>query len=356
MYFDFAEQYPKLLMLLYGLIAFVVIVGGMLLLLDAVPSWFARRREQRLIAASAGGGAGGGSVPVGRPRRGGEGLFGLFFLLPALLLLGIGLVIPALRTTVLSFMDGRSENWVGLENYRWMFSQDEIIQVLTNTLIWVILVPTVATAIGLLYAIMVDKARFEALAKSLVFMPMAISFVGASIIWRFVYAYRGGEQEQYGLLNYLVTLFGFEPQRWLQLNAPLNTLLLIVVMIWIQAGFAMVVLSAAIKAIPADIIEAARLDGVNAWQMFWRVTMPSIRPALIVVVVTISIATLKVFDIVRTMTNGNYDTGVIANEMYNQAFRYGQNGYGSALAVFLFVLVIPIVIYQIRNLRKQREV
>jgi alpha-glucoside transport system permease protein len=355
MYFDFAEQVPKLIMLLYGLLAFAVIVGGLLLLLDVVPSWFARRREQRMLAAVASGGLS-ASFPIARRSSGSEGMFGLFFLLPALLLLAIGLVIPALRTTALSFMDGRSQNFVGLDNYRWMFSQDEIIQVLTNTLIWVFLVPTVATAIGLIYAVLVDKARFESLAKSLVFMPMAISFVGASIIWRFVYAYRGGEQEQYGLLNYVVTLFGFEPQRWLQLSAPLNTLLLIVVMIWIQAGFAMVVLSAAIKAIPGDIIEAARLDGVNAWQMFWRVTMPSIRPALIVVVVTISIATLKVFDIVRTMTNGNYDTGVIANEMYNQAFRYGQNGYGSALAVFLFVLVIPIVIYQIRNLRKQREV
>jgi alpha-glucoside transport system permease protein len=149
-------------------------------------------------------------------------------------------------------------------------------------------------------------------------------------------------------------MFGGTPQQWL-LNAPLNTLLLIVVLIWIQAGFAMVILSAAIKAIPADIVEAARLDGVNPWQMFWRVTLPSIRPALIVVIVTISIGTLKVFDIVRTMTNGNFDTNVIANEFYNQAFRYGQRGQGSALAVFLFVLVIPVVIYQIRNLRKRQE-
>jgi len=352
MYFDFADEGPKLAMLLYGLIAFVVIVGGLLLLLDAVPTWFTQRRERRLIATA----AGGGSIPIAPPRRLTEGLFGVFFLLPSLLLLAIGLVIPAIRTLTLSLFDGRSQNWVGLDNYRWMFAQDEIVQVLTNTLIWVILVPLLATTTGLIYAVLVDKARLEALAKSLIFMPMAISFVGASIIWKFVYAYRSGEQEQIGLLNYILTLFGAEPRQWLQLNPPLNTLLLIIVMVWIQAGFAMVVLSAAIKAIPADVVEAARLDGVNAWQMFWRVTMPSIRPALIVVVVTISISTLKVFDIVRTMTNGNYDTGVIANEMYNQAFRYGQTGQGSALAVFLFVLVIPIVIYQVRNLRKQREV
>ncbi|KIR63313.1 MULTISPECIES: carbohydrate ABC transporter permease [Micromonospora] len=348
MEFDFADVQPKLLMLLYGLIAFAVVVGGLLLLLDAVPSYFARRHEAQLIAAAANG------APLPRRRKPREGMFAFFFLLPAVLLLMIGLVVPAIRTTLLSFMDGGSRNWVGLDNYAWMFSDSSIIRVLINTLVWVLLVPLVATAFGLLYAVMVDKARFESVAKSLIFMPMAISFVGAAIIWKFVYAYRGEGQDQIGLLNQIVVSLGGEPKQWL-LESPLNTLLLIVIMVWIQAGFAMVVLSAAIKAIPADIVEAARLDGVTPWQMFWQITMPSIRPALIVVVVTLSIATLKVFDIVRTATNGNYDTSVIANEMYNQAFRYGQNGQGSALAVFLFVLVIPLVIYQIRNLRQQRE-
>ncbi|MGN9767821.1 carbohydrate ABC transporter permease [Micromonospora sp. SD12] len=348
MEFDFAEEQPKFLMLMYGLIAFVAVVGGLLLLLDVVPAWFARRREEQILAASASG------APLPRRRKPREGMFALFFLLPTLLLLTIGLVVPAIRTVMLSFMDANSNDWVGLRNYGWMFSEDSIVRVLINTLIWVLLVPLVATSFGLLYAVMVDKARFEAVAKSLIFLPMAISFVGASIIWKFVYAYRGDGQEQIGLLNQIVVSLGGEPKQWL-LDSPLNTLLLIVIMVWIQAGFAMVVLSAAIKAIPADIVEAARLDGVTPWQMFWQITMPSIRPALIVVVVTLSIATLKVFDIVRTGTNGNYDTSVIANEMYNQAFRYGQNGQGSALAVFLFVLVIPIVIYQIRNLRQQRE-
>ncbi|GGM19058.1 MULTISPECIES: carbohydrate ABC transporter permease [Micromonospora] len=348
MQFDLVEHQGKFVMLLYGLVAFVVVVGGMLLLLDAVPAWFARRREAQLVAASASG------APLPRRPRRSEGLFALFFLLPTVLLLLIGLVVPAIRTTVLSFMDGGSTEFVGLRNYGWMFSEDSIVRVLLNTLAWVILVPLLASSIGLLYAVMVDRVRFEAAAKSLIFMPMAISFVGASIIWRFVYAYRGAEQEQIGLLNQIVVTLGGEPRQWL-LDSPLNTLLLIVIMVWIQAGFAMVVLSAAIKAIPADIVEAARLDGVTPWQMFRQITLPSIKPALIVVVVTISIATLKVFDIVRTSTNGNYDTSVVANEMYNQAFRYGQNGQGSALAVMLFVLVIPIVIYQIRNLRQQRE-
>jgi alpha-glucoside transport system permease protein len=347
MEFDFAAEQPKFLMLMYGLIAFVAVVGGLLLLLDVVPTWFARRREERLVAAVASG------APLPRRRKPREGVIALFFLLPTLLFLIVGLVVPAIRTTLLSFMDKDSSNWVGLANYGWMFSEDSIVRVLINSLIWVLLVPLVATAFGLIYAVLVDKARFESVAKSLIFLPMAISFVGAAIIWKFVYAYRG-EGDQIGLLNQIVVSLGGEPKQWL-LESPLNTFLLIVIMVWIQAGFAMVVLSAAIKAIPADIVEAARLDGVSPWQMFWQITMPSIRPAVIVVVVTLSIATLKVFDIVRTATNGNYDTSVIANEMYNQAFRYGQPGQGSALAVFLFVLVIPIVIYQIRNLRHQRE-
>jgi alpha-glucoside transport system permease protein len=347
MEFDFADEQPKLLMLMYGLVAFVLVVGGLLLLLDVVPAWFARRREAQLVAASVSG------TPLPRRPKGREGLFALFFLLPTLLLLTIGLVVPAIRTVVLSLMNGSSTGWVGLRNYGWMFSDNSMIRVLINTLVWVLLVPLVATAFGLIYAVLVDKARFEAIAKSLIFLPMAISFVGASIIWKFVYAYRG-DGDQIGLLNQIVVSLGGEPKAWL-LESPLNTLLLIVIMVWIQAGFAMVVLSAAIKAIPGDIVEAARLDGVSPWQMFWQITMPSIRPALIVVAVTLTIATLKVFDIVRTSTNGNYDTSVIASEMYNQAFRYGQNGQGSALAVFLFILVIPVVIYQIRNLRQQRE-
>ncbi|MFG1660418.1 carbohydrate ABC transporter permease [Micromonospora chersina] len=347
MEFDFAAEQPKFLMLMYGLIAFVAVVGGLLLLLDVVPTWFARRREERLVAAVASG------APLPRRRKPREGAIAVFFLLPTLLFLLVGLVVPAIRTTLLSFMDKDSSNWVGLDNYAWMFSEDSIIRVLINSLIWVLLVPLVATAFGLIYAVLVDKARFESVAKSLIFLPMAISFVGAAIIWKFVYAYRG-DGDQIGLLNQIVVSLGGEPKQWL-LESPLNTFLLIVIMVWIQAGFAMVVLSAAIKAIPADIVEAARLDGVSPWQMFWQITMPSIRPAVIVVVVTLSIATLKVFDIVRTATNGNYDTSVIANEMYNQAFRYGEPGQGSALAVFLFVLVIPIVIYQIRNLRQQRE-
>ncbi|BCB81889.1 sugar ABC transporter permease [Phytohabitans flavus] len=348
---DFADISPKLTMLVYGLVAFAVVVGGLLLLLDVVPSYFARRRERQLIAVAAGEAP---ALPPGRMHKPREFGYAIFFLLPVVVLLLIGLVVPVVRTLVLSLKNGDGSEWVGLDNYGWMFSNGDILSVLWNSLLWVVLVPLVATSVGLIYAVLVDRARLEAVAKSLVFLPMAISFVGASIIWRFVYAYRGEEQDQIGLLNQIVVWLGGTPKQWL-LDSPLNTLLLIVVMVWIQAGFAMVILSAAIKAVPGDIIEAARLDGVSAWQMFWRITLPSIRPALIVVIVAITVATMKIFDIVRTMTNGNYDTNVIALEMYNQAFRYQETGQGSALAVFLFILVIPIVIFQIRNLRRQRE-
>jgi len=225
--------------------------------------------------------------------------------------------------------------------------------VLRNTLLWVVITPLLATAIGLVYAVLVDRTRFESLAKALVFLPMAISFVGAGIIWKFVYAYRPDQQEiqQIGLVNQVLVWVGLEPIDFM-LQRPWNNLLLIVVMVWIQAGFAMTVLSAAIKAIPGDIIEAARLDGVGGARLFFHITLPSIRPAVVVVVTAISIAVLKVFDIVRTMTGGQFGTSVVANEFYLQSFRLSELGMGSALAMILFVLVVPIVIYNVRQMRK----
>ncbi len=274
---------------------------------------------------------------------------------PAFFLLGLGLVYPAIRTTVMSFMDRRSEQWVGLDNYAWVLTNPDSLQGFLNTFLWVLLVPLVSTSVGLVYAILVDSSRFEKLAKSLLFMPMAISFVGAGIIWKFVYEYRGAAQEQIGLLNAVIVGLGLEPVRFLQ-DSPWNTFFLIVVMIWIQAGFAMVLLSAAIKAIPSDIVEAARLDGVSGWQMFRRITVPSVRPTLVVVLTTITIATLKIFDIPRTMTGARFDTQVLANLMYDQSFTFGNNGVGSALAVAIFVLVIPIVVFNVRQMIRNREV
>ncbi len=274
------------------------------------------------------------------------------YLAPTFLMVLVGLIYPGLRTIWQSFFNAAGNAFIGLDNYVTIFSDNDQLTVLRNTVFWVLVTPFVATAIGLLYAVLIDKARLESFAKSLIFLPLAISFVGASIIWRFVYEYRPdqGNVQQIGLLNQVLVWLGGTPQQWL-LESPINTFLLIVVMIWIQAGFAMTVLSAAIKAIPDDIVEAARLDGVTALGMFRFVTLPSIRPAVVVVLTTIAIATLKVFDIVRTMTGGQFNTSVVANEFYSQSFRSDNQGLGAALAVLLFVLVIPIVVYNIRQLR-----
>jgi alpha-glucoside transport system permease protein len=276
------------------------------------------------------------------------------FLAPAFLLLTVGLVLPSLQTMVASFLNSSGKSFVGLENYVWIFGQPDGIRIVVNTIVWVLIVPTVSTIVGLAYAVFIDQTRGEKVYKVLVFMPMAISFVGAGIIWRFMYEYRGPQFEQIGLLNQILVWVGGEPQQFL-LNPPWNTLFLIVVLIWVQTGFAMVILSASVKGVPTELLEAAELDGANAWQRFKSVTVPAIRPALIVVLTTISIASLKVFDIVRTMTAGNYETSVLANEMYTQFSKF-EAGRSAALAVILFILVLPIVIYNARQIQKQREI
>jgi alpha-glucoside transport system permease protein len=279
------------------------------------------------------------------------------FLGPTLIFVVFGLVYPGLNTIKLSLYDAKGKNFVGLDNYVTAFTEDQFQTVLRNTLLWVVLVPLLATAIGLVYAVLVDRTRFEPLAKTLIFLPMSISLVGASIIWKFVYEFRPnqGSIQQIGLANQILVWLGLEPYQFL-LNQPWNTLFLIAVMIWIQAGFAMTVLSAAIKAIPDDITEAARLDGLHGVGMFRFITVPSIRPALVVVITTIAMGTLKVFDIVRTMTGGNFNTSVVAYEFYTQSFRAQQAGLGAALAVILFILVIPIIVYNVRQLRLAEEI
>ena len=276
------------------------------------------------------------------------------FLGPALLLLLVGLIYPALRTIWLSFMDKRSESFIGFDNYIWAFTIPEIQIVLRNTVLWVIFVPIVSTLIGLAIAYMTDRMKRAAIVKSLIFMPMAISFVGASVIWGFMYNFEPNEDKvEIGLLNAILRGVGIEPRNFL-LEAPGNTFFLIAVLIWIQTGFAMVILSAAMKNVPDEIVEAAMLDGASNWRRFIRVTLPMIRGTVVVVLTTITIGTLKVFDIVRTMTGGNFQTNVIANEMYAQSFRQLNYGQGSALAVILFLGVVPIIWYNVRQLRLER--
>ena len=285
-----------------------------------------------------------------RSRRG-ETIQTVVFVLPATLMVALGLLYPAIKTIWWSFKDASGQHWAGFHNYHTIFTDKGELTVLRNTALWVILTPILATLIGLVYAVLIDKARSEKFAKALIFLPLAISLVGASLIWKFVYDYRDASQPQIGLINQILKSLGFSTYQFL-LNDPWNTLFLIVIMIWVQAGFAMTVLSAAIKAIPDDIVEAARLDGVGGMRMFRYITVPSIRPSLIVVLTTISIATLKVFDIVRTSTGGNFNTSVLAYEFYRQSFVSFNQGLGAALAVLIFILVMPIVIYNVRQMRQ----
>jgi alpha-glucoside transport system permease protein len=277
----------------------------------------------------------------------------VIFLGPALVLLLAGLIIPAIRTFVFSFMNPDSNGWVGFDNYYWMTQDPNIKTIMVNTILWIMVVPIFTAALALLLAIMLDRIKHESIPKSLLFMPMAISFVGASIIFKFVYEYRDPGEVQIGLLSSVVDFLGGTPKDWM-LSKPLNTFLLMIIYVWTQMGFGMVILSAAIKAVPADIVEASSLDGASGWRLFRNITFPMIKGTFIVVLATGVVGSLKLFDIVRTMTGGNFGTNVLANEMYSQVFVQFDQGKGSALAIVLFLLVTPILIYNIRSLRKER--
>ena len=277
----------------------------------------------------------------------------VIFLAPALVLLLAGLIIPAIRTFLFSFMNPDSNAWVGFDNYYWMTQDPNIKSIMVNTILWILVVPIFTAALGLLLAIMLDRIKHESIPKSLLFMPMAISFVGASIIFKFVYEYRDPDEVQIGLLSTIVEFLGGTPTDWM-LSKPLNTFLLMIIYVWTQMGFGMVILSAAIKAVPSDIVEASSLDGASGWRLFRNITFPMIKGTFIVVLATGVVGALKVFDIVRTMTGGNFSTNVLANEMYSQVFVQFDTGKGSALAIVLFLLVTPILVYNIRSLRKER--
>ncbi len=286
-----------------------------------------------------------------------EGVRPFVFVGPALVILSIYLVYPAINTTLLSFKDAKGEAFVGLDNFTDVFTDSSTLTSIRNSIIWVIVVPLAAVAIGLAFATLVDKLgrRAEAFSKSLIFMPMAISMVGASIVWRFVYSFRPeGFGEQIGLLNGIWQGIGADPVSWLQ-QEPWNNLMLMVVLIWLQTGFAMVILSAAIKSVPDDILEAARIDGANEIQVFWRVVFPMISSTIVVVGTTIVITTWKVFDIVWVMTGGRNGTGVVAQQMVTEFFTNKNDGRGAALAVILLVAVVPIMIINVKRFRAQEE-
>ena len=278
------------------------------------------------------------------------------FIGPAVLLVSLFLLYPAIRTILLSLANAQSTAFVGLANYSKLLGNGEFRGVLFNTLLWMIIVPTAACAVGLLIAVLSDRMnpRGEKLAKTLIFMPMAISLVGASAIWSVIYQAAPKGSEQPGLLNAIVTAFGGDPQAWLQFNtARINSLLLMVILIWLQTGFAMVLLSAAIKSVPEDTIEAGRIDGASEVAIFFRIVVPQIWPTVITVFVTVLLGTMKVFDIVNVMTNGSFNTDVIANRFYTELFTNGNAGNAAAIVVILMIAIIPFMVYQVRQFRKQ---
>ncbi len=275
------------------------------------------------------------------------------FLFPALFFMGVYLAYPVFATLRLSLFDRTADNFIGFSNFFWALNDPNFLQSAGNNLLWLIVVPTASTAFGLLVAVLADRLWWGNIAKSLIFMPMAISFVGASIIWKFVYDFRGPDADQIGVLNALVQLFGGTPQAWI--TVPFwNSIFLMIILIWIQTGFAMVILSAALRGIPEETLEAARIDGASDIRIFFDIMIPQVFPTILVVWTTITITVLKVFDIVLAMTNGQWDTQVLANLMFDWMFRGGgDSGRSSTIALFIMFAVLPIMVWNIRNVNAE---
>ncbi|MBE9638053.1 carbohydrate ABC transporter permease [Salipiger mangrovisoli] len=275
------------------------------------------------------------------------------FLFPAIFALGLYLAYPVVATFWLSLTDrNQGSAFVGLANYQQMLREAKFWEAIRNNLLWLVVVPAASTGFGLLAAQLTDRIRWGNIAKSLIFMPMAISFVGASVIWKLVYDFRPIGQEQIGILNAFWVWLGGEPQTWLTIT-PWNNFLLMVVLIWIQTGFAMVILGAALRGIPEETVEAAIVDGANPFQIFFKIKVPQIRSTIVVVWTTITLVVLKVFDIVLAMTNGQWQTQVLANYMYDKLFRAFDWGVGSAAAMVIMLLVSPILVWNVINARRE---
>lgn len=288
------------------------------------------------------------------------------YLLPALIVMTTFIVYPGLNTLYLSLRNTGGTDWAGadclagepcwgvFENYRYALTSDIMESAFVNNLKWIGLMVSGTVLLGLLIATLADRVRYEALAKAIIFLPMAISFVGAGVIWKFMYDFGTG-QAQIGLLNGFVTALGGQPVSWLT-EPQINTVALIVVGVWMWTGFCMTILAAAIKGVPAEIVEASRVDGASEWQVFWQITVPQILPTVAVVVTTMVINVLKIFDIVYVMTGGNYGTEVIANRMYIEMYTSFKTGRAAAIAIVLIAVIVPAMIINIRRFREQEGV
>jgi len=274
------------------------------------------------------------------------------FVLPAVAILFAFLAIPTLITLYQSFFNNDTTHFVGLSNYIATFTDHSMLESFRNNVIWLFAGTALSVCLGLLIAVLADRSSFETVAKVIIFMPLAISLVGASVIWKFVYAYAPAGQPQIGILNAALTAFGLQPQSWLT-QQPWNTFFLVLVQIWAGTGFAMIIFSAALKGVPVELLEAATLDGANEIQAFFRIIIPYIQGTILTVTTTVAIGTLKIFDVVFVMTGGQYGTSVVGTEFYRQFFTNGNFGYGAAIAIVLFILVTPVLIYNLRQLRTQ---
>lgn len=282
----------------------------------------------------------------------------LAFVTPALVLVILVLVLPILQTIIWSFMDDRVQEFVGIENYVNLFTDPDFLGVLFNNFLWVLVVPAITVAIGTAVATLSNQVgpTREKIFKSLIFMPMSISFVAAATIWSFSYAYVPPGRPEIGILNSILSSAGLETQPWLTIDAGrLNSFLLMAVLVWLQVGYSMVIISAAIKAVPEETLEASRIDGANAWQVFARIILPQVWGAIMSVFVTVLILVMKIFDVVLAMTGGNFNTSVLALEWYQVFFEGGDIGPASAIVVVLFVLIVPLMYVQIRTVKQQEE-
>ncbi len=289
------------------------------------------------------------------------------WLAPAFFFAAVYLIYPVIDTLRLSFMNADSSKFVGIDNYVYIFTNGAMQDALLNNLLWFFLFTGLTIALGLLFAVLTGRVRYESTAKAMIFIPMAVSFVAAAVIWRFVYAYQPQGFTQYGLVNAGVVGAGLAPQPWLieqsvpfaQILLPspfhTNNFAIVSVGIWMWTGFAMVVLSAGLKGISTEVIEAARVDGASEFQRFRKIILPLVSPTIAVVATTLLIQSLKIFDIVWVMTAGNYSTDVVATMMYKQLFNYQDFGKSGALAVILLLAIIPIMLISIRRFRGQEE-
>jgi alpha-glucoside transport system permease protein len=294
------------------------------------------------------------------------------FVIPALIIILIYIAYPMAYTGYLSLRNSDSTAWASeacrdgqpcwgvLENYRYALSSETMVRTFRNNILWLLVLVLGVTALGLIVAILVDRVRYESFAKALVFMPMAISFVGAGVIWGFVYSYPVNPEDPsapiIGLLNAVLTGLGIDPIPWLSSPPLINNLSLILVGIWLYVGFSMTILSASIKSVPSELLEAARIDGATEWHVFWKITIPIILPTITVVITTMTIFSLKMFDLVYVMTGGNFETDVIANRMYQEMYVNFETGRSAAIAIVLLVLIIPVLIYNVRRFQEQEAI